>query len=161
MPDNCLSDKVLTKLLTGALPREEPVKVRVGYGRDEPCMACGAPILPSQTMYELQMPDETRVPMHLGCHGLWLAERIRYGWVPRAPATTRAGKRLSAKLETGEIPKTLPTSLAKARGDGSRCTGCDKAISRTQVGYVLDFGGGRVVLFHEDCEQLWRRATGN
>jgi hypothetical protein len=82
MPDLRLGDKVRSKLLSGALPRGEPVKTWAGYGRGEPCMACDAPILPAQVAYEMDMADGSKVPMHMGCHGLWVAERTRHGWGP-------------------------------------------------------------------------------
>ena len=77
-----IADKVRSKLLRGILPRDEPVKVYGGHGRGEPCMACDSPIQSAQIVYELEMPDGARIEMHLGCHGLWLAERIRRGWGP-------------------------------------------------------------------------------
>jgi hypothetical protein len=80
MPDGSLTDKVCSKLLTGALPRVDPTRVYAGYGRGEPCMACDAPVLTDQIVYEVEMPDGVKLPMHLGCHGLWVVERIRRGW---------------------------------------------------------------------------------
>jgi hypothetical protein len=82
MPSNTLADKVRSKFLTGVLPREEPVKICVRYGRGELCMACDARILSAQILYEAEMADRMKLPMHLGCHGLWVAERIRHGWSP-------------------------------------------------------------------------------
>jgi hypothetical protein len=36
-------------------------------------------IRPAQVEYELEMPDRAAVRLHLGCHGLWVAERARQG----------------------------------------------------------------------------------
>jgi hypothetical protein len=50
-------------------------------------MACDAPILPNQIAYDLEMADGAKVPMHMGCHGLWVDERIRHGWGPPASSS--------------------------------------------------------------------------
>jgi hypothetical protein len=51
-----------------------------GYGRSEPCSGCDTPILPGQIEYEFEATDGTAVRFHLGCAGLWEAERRRRGW---------------------------------------------------------------------------------
>jgi hypothetical protein len=80
MPAHSLADKVRSKLLTGVLPREAPLKMSTGYpGGGRACMACEAPILSTQAVYELEMPDGVRLTMHSGCHGLWVAERVGSG----------------------------------------------------------------------------------
>jgi hypothetical protein len=63
MRDRSIADKVRSKLLAGVLPREEPVKTWAGYGRGELRMACEAPILPAQVVYELEMADGPKVPL--------------------------------------------------------------------------------------------------
>jgi len=75
-----LADKIREKLMTGALPRAEPIKTWAGYGSGRDCAACGAPILPAQVEHEIEMPDLVKWQLHWGCHGLWLAARIRAGW---------------------------------------------------------------------------------
>jgi CheY-like chemotaxis protein len=75
-----LADAVRDKLSVNALPCEEPVKTRQGYGSGQTCSACDAIIRRAQIEYEIQMPDKRVFPMHMGCHGLWLAERIRPRW---------------------------------------------------------------------------------
>jgi hypothetical protein len=85
MPQSSLVDRVRTKLLGGALPRERPKTMWGGYGHGGPCDACDESILPAEIEYELDMPAGGRVRMHAGCHSLWMAERIRRGFAE--PAT--------------------------------------------------------------------------
>ena len=77
MRDSSLVETIRAKLGNGDLPDVEPVKTWTGYGRGQPCIACGEAILPAQIAYEPQMPDGTSMEMHIGCHGLWIVERIR------------------------------------------------------------------------------------
>jgi hypothetical protein len=77
-----LVEKVHSKLLDGVLPREEPVKFRAGHGRGEVCMACDEPVVPAEVVYEVEMADGARLPMHQGCHGPWVVVRTRHVWGP-------------------------------------------------------------------------------
>ena len=77
MPDLSLADKIRNKLDSHLLPTEEPWKTWAGYGQGMPCAGCDTPILKAQVEYELIMEDETRFRLHIGCHGLWVAERHR------------------------------------------------------------------------------------
>ncbi len=73
----------------------------------------------------------------------------------------RPTKFIRAKLAANTLPRTLPTSLMRGKGDGQPCSGCDTPIDPVHIEYTLDFGGGQIIRFHADCEQAWRRATGN
>jgi hypothetical protein len=64
------------------LDTHEPLKTWAGNGRNLSCDACEQPILRAQVEYELQMEDERSFRLHIGCHGLWEAERIRQGRSP-------------------------------------------------------------------------------
>jgi hypothetical protein len=53
-----------------------------GYGDNSPCDGCDLVILPNQIEYEFEGPDGSRTfHFHIGCVGLWEAERRRRGWV--------------------------------------------------------------------------------
>ena len=56
------------------------MKTWAGYGSGQQGAACVTPILVAQVEYEAEMPDGTKLKMHSGCHGLWMAERMRQGW---------------------------------------------------------------------------------
>ena len=77
-----LAEIVRDKLDVSALPREEPVKLWAGNGRGEPCTVCEQPILRSQVEYEPQYAGRAPIRLHIGCHGLWQAERRRRGYLP-------------------------------------------------------------------------------
>jgi len=76
VPDT-LARIIRSKLEDGTLPCEEPNRLRAGIGSGEPCTACERPIPPSQTEYEPQYNNRATIRLHLGCHGLWEAERRR------------------------------------------------------------------------------------
>jgi hypothetical protein len=78
-----LGDMVRDKIDGGVLPLIGPVKLWAGNGSGKACAACQQIILPSQTEYEPQY-DDGRPPilLHVGCHGMWEAERRRRGYLP-------------------------------------------------------------------------------
>jgi hypothetical protein len=78
-----LAATIRHKLSTGALPARNPVQVRLGYGRGQPCTACEHPIPPSEPEYEFDAGKAPPVRFHLECYGLWDAERRRRGSRPR------------------------------------------------------------------------------
>ncbi|PYO19610.1 MAG: hypothetical protein DMD85_18030 [Candidatus Rokuibacteriota bacterium] len=77
-----LAMMVSKKVEAGTLPTEAPVKLWAGNGRGEPCTACEQPILKSQAEYEPQYDGRAPIRLHVGCHGLWEAERRRRGYLP-------------------------------------------------------------------------------
>src|SRR5438128_1614064 len=72
-----LADTICTKLDAGRLPREDHIKLWIGYGQNRPCAVCERVILCSQVQHELQFADGRIVSMHLGCADLYQAERRR------------------------------------------------------------------------------------
>jgi hypothetical protein len=74
-----LVEIIRDKLDAGLLPRRQTVKTWAGYGRSQPCSACDAPILPTQTEYEFDGGARPAYRFHVGCYGLWEAERRRRG----------------------------------------------------------------------------------
>jgi hypothetical protein len=91
-----LGDVIRAKIEAGVLPRERPEKLFAGYGRDEPCTACEAPILSTQVEWSIWMDDHPTHRFHIGCHGLWDAE-LRSGRVVSSealclPCLSQAGK---------------------------------------------------------------------
>ena len=73
-----LADLVRDKLDAGTLPRESPVKLWAGKGRGT---ACTEPILKAQVEYEPQYDGRAPIRLHVGCHGLWQAERRLRGYL--------------------------------------------------------------------------------
>ena len=79
-----LAETIRHKLATGVLPARGPVEVRLGHGQGKPCSACEGRILHSQPEYEVEDRTGFTVRFHLGCFGLWEAERGRRGLRPQA-----------------------------------------------------------------------------
>jgi hypothetical protein len=48
-----------------------------GYGAGRPCSGCRDTIGPKDVEYEADFADGRRYHLHLGCAGLWHAERLR------------------------------------------------------------------------------------
>jgi len=77
-----LPDVVRDLLDAGTLPHEKPVKLWAGQGSDRPCTVCEKPILRVQVEYEPQYDGRPPIRLHVGCHGLWEAERRLRGYLP-------------------------------------------------------------------------------
>lgn len=78
-----LAEMVRDKLDVGTLPVDDPVKMWSGRGTGLPCTACEQAILRVQIEYEPQYDDgRPLIRLHIGCHGLWEAERQRRGYLP-------------------------------------------------------------------------------
>jgi hypothetical protein len=75
-----LADTIREKFAAGHLPREDHIKLWADCGGGRLCVACEQTILPTQTEHELEFADGRRIQMHLGCAGLYEAERRRRGW---------------------------------------------------------------------------------
>jgi hypothetical protein len=52
-----------------------------GYGKGYRCDGCESTILPAQVEYEFEAENGRVIRFHLGCAGLWEAERRRRGWL--------------------------------------------------------------------------------
>ena len=74
-------EKIRAKLDAGTLPREASSKMFAGYGDGRPCDGCETPITNTQVEWEFDGPDGQAYRFHLGCAGLWEAERRRRGWL--------------------------------------------------------------------------------
>ena len=77
-----LADLIRWKLDEHRLPHEDPGKVRAGYGSLAPCDACESEIFPAHVEYSFTI-NHVFYRLHIGCFGLWEAERIRRGWSQR------------------------------------------------------------------------------
>ena len=74
-----LGDLIRAKIRAGILPLERAEKLFAGYGEEEPCTACGAPILRGQVEWSIRKDDLVTHRFHIGCHGLWEAELGKRG----------------------------------------------------------------------------------
>ena len=74
---------IRSKMADGTLPLDTPNNLWAGIGSGKPCSACEEVILPANVEYEPLYDDgRRRVRFHVGCHGLWEAERRRRCDVP-------------------------------------------------------------------------------
>jgi hypothetical protein len=71
--------KIREKMDAGLLPHDAPSKMYGGFGKRELCSGCETPILPTRFEYEFDSDDGRKFRFHLGCAGLWEAERWRGG----------------------------------------------------------------------------------
>lgn len=65
--------------------------------------------------------------------------------------------RVREKVARGLLPAQAPTKLWVRMGDGSRCDGCDRLVSAADEEYELQFPGGKICRFHDDCLKVWHR----
>lgn len=70
-------------IAAGELPRRTPDDMFAGYGADQICALCAAPINAREIEYELEFvaadaPHSKRLYwFHLACHAIWDYERTR------------------------------------------------------------------------------------
>ena len=67
---------------------------------------------------------------------------------------------IAAKLSSGVLPSTLPTSVVRSAGVGHRCVACEMSIGSSQLETECTFSDGRWLRLHLDCFQEWRRQRG-
>jgi hypothetical protein len=72
------ADGIRKQLDEGSLPKALPEKFWGGYGQGATCSVCGDVIRQAHVQYEFTV-DERAFRFHLGCFGLWEAERRRRG----------------------------------------------------------------------------------
>jgi len=75
-----LADRIRAKLALGWLPVDTPEKTYALFGDGSPCDGCDEPILRSQVEFEKVYANGRALQFHIGCAGLWDAERARRGW---------------------------------------------------------------------------------
>ena len=86
------AQNIRRKLDAGLLPREVVGKMFTGFGHNKRCDGCEMVILANQVLHEFDTPDGRIVRFHLGCAGLWEAERRRRGWLrPSSPSEDDRG----------------------------------------------------------------------
>jgi hypothetical protein len=69
--------QVLEAIVAGRLRLEAPQKMYAGYGEGRECAGCGDVIDKTQVEWEAIYQDGQAYRLHLGCAGLWEAERRR------------------------------------------------------------------------------------
>jgi hypothetical protein len=69
--------QVLEAMAAGRLRLEAPQKMYTGYGEGRECAGCGEAIDKTQVEWEAIYQDGQAYRVHLGCAGLWEAERQR------------------------------------------------------------------------------------
>jgi hypothetical protein len=85
---NAMSDKpdprsvLVEKIRSGAVPLEPPLKVWGGPGRGGSCDGCDQQIRLSQIEYEIILPKDRFLHLHIACFGLWEGIRRRRGLTP-------------------------------------------------------------------------------
>jgi hypothetical protein len=150
---SALAGTIREKIDAGRLPREDHIKLWIGYGQNRPCVACERVILVSQVEHEFQFADGRMIPMHIGCAGLYEAERRHRSWSRRSTrpdtrATITAALVIECPLcldciatKAGVGPATRELTLARLRNvlalqrdETGRCREC----GTTGVVYSLD-----------------------
>jgi hypothetical protein len=69
------------RLNSGRLPCGVPTRMWAGFGTGQSCDGCDEPIVPAQVEYEFIVGDGRTIRFHLGCAGLWEAERRRRAYL--------------------------------------------------------------------------------
>jgi hypothetical protein len=69
--------RVLAAIDSGRLRLDRPQKMYAGYGDGAECAGCGEVIDNMQVEWEATYENGQSYPLHLGCAGLWDAERRR------------------------------------------------------------------------------------
>ena len=72
-----IAQLIRVKLADGRLPRKQYDKLFGSHGSREPCDACGEIIGPAQIEYELEFRKGEPIRLHLGCFGIYEAQRLR------------------------------------------------------------------------------------
>jgi len=74
MDADSIRARIRQMVAANALPCEEG-KVWVGRGVGETCVACGQPIEPTETDFEVVFPSGETLRLHgQPCHSLWIEE---------------------------------------------------------------------------------------
>ena len=68
---------VLDSIDCGHLRLDAPTKMSARYGAGQTCSGCKDTIGPADVEYEAEFADAAKYQFHLGCAGLWHAERQR------------------------------------------------------------------------------------
>jgi len=70
-----LRAQIALRLDNGTLPAAGNQKIFGGYGANQACAACDAPVLETEVIYEVEVQRETEViviAMHRRCFDLWM-----------------------------------------------------------------------------------------
>jgi hypothetical protein len=70
-------ERVLASIASGRLRLDPPQKMFAGFGEGRDCCGCGEVIDKTQVEYEAAYENGQSHHLHLGCAGLWDAERRR------------------------------------------------------------------------------------
>lgn len=82
MHEHGMASPIRERLADGRLPVDKPRKTWAGNGTNRLCHGCDQIILRAQIEYEIDMEDRHIFRLHVGCLGLWQAERSRLGHRP-------------------------------------------------------------------------------
>ena len=64
---------------------------------------------------------------------------------------------VAAKLRNGHLPRTRPSQVWAARGDGQPCDACDQSVPSHAIAYEVQITSLDVYHFHVVCFQVWSR----
>jgi|RhiMetdeSRZDD1v2_1073273.scaffolds.fasta_scaffold171324_4 hypothetical protein len=64
---------------------------------------------------------------------------------------------IAAKLASGALPATLPTSIIRSAGVGHRCAACELSIAPIEIETECTFADGRWLRLHLECFREWRQ----
>ncbi len=73
---------IVLRLDNGTLPGAGNQKIFGGYGANQACDGCGAPVLETDVLYEVEVQREADIvviAMHRRCFDLWMEESLARG----------------------------------------------------------------------------------
>lgn len=74
-----LRENIALRLDDGTLPTAGNQKIFGGYGGDQTCAACGARVLETEVLYEVEVEREAEIiviVMHRRCFDVWMEESL-------------------------------------------------------------------------------------
>jgi hypothetical protein len=74
-----LRAQIALRLDNGTLPAAGNQKIFGGYGANQACAACDAPVLENEVLYEVEVQREDEViviAIHRRCFDLWMEESL-------------------------------------------------------------------------------------
>ena len=74
-----LRAQIALRLDNGNLPAAGNQKIFGGYGANQACAACDAPVLESEVLYEVEVQQDAEViviALHRRCFDLWMEESL-------------------------------------------------------------------------------------
>jgi hypothetical protein len=145
---NDLRIAIRAKIASGGLPAESPKTVVTHAGESLPCDACDLTLGTHERECEVRLRSDAALRLHLACFVVWQDE-VAKGLL--------AALRSKVQKGTLPLPGAPPKQVWAGKGTGRRCDGCDQTITPSHVEYEVDVAGGRPLVVHPHCLELWHQ----